>query len=140
MIIKPTTQWSAAIALPSGPSILRVNSGSIRLVYNSDPETDDAGRSGGDVALQQEGASTGEISGGDQIGALAERLGVEAQPVVVAMIERIEAMLTAASTIEEFRAMIEAGFGQAETQRLANRLAAAMLAAEFAGREDALDG
>ncbi|SOC20657.1 DUF935 domain-containing protein [Rhodobacter maris] len=99
-----------------------------------------AGRSGGDVALQQEGVSTAIFSGGYQIGALAERLGAEAQPVVVAMIEQIEAMLGAAGSLEEFRAMLEEGFGQAETQRLANRLAAAMLSAEFAGREDALDG
>lgn len=51
MIVKPTTQWSAAIELPTGPSILRVNSGSIRLVYNSNPETEDDGQClhGGDT-------------------------------------------------------------------------------------------
>lgn len=96
--------------------------------------------SGATTALQAEGASTAKSEGSAEIAALADRLGIEAQPIVVDMIGRIEAMLAAAGDLEEFRAMLEESFAADEHQRLAARLAAAMLSAEFVGREGAVDG
>lgn len=43
-IYKPTSEWSGAITLPEEPSILRVNAGTIRLAYCSDPNGKDDGQ------------------------------------------------------------------------------------------------
>ena len=99
-----------------------------------------APKSGATTALQAVGASMAKSEGSADIATLADRLGAEAQPIVVDMIGRIEAMLAAAGDLEEFRAMLEESFAGDEQQRLAARLAAAMLSAELAGREGAVDG
>lgn len=67
---------------------------------------------------------------------IAARLETEAQPSVEAWLGAIEAMLQAASSLEEFRAMLSAAFPQLDTAGLARPLAEGLLAAELAGRAD----
>lgn len=95
---------------------------------------------GGKTALQSEGALTAISDGGAPIVPMAERLGLEAQPEVEAMIGQIGIMLQAAGTLSEFREMLSEAYPDIASGGLAARLAAAMLASEFAGREGAVDG
>lgn len=94
----------------------------------------------GKTALQAEGASAAISEGASETAALAARLGLEAQPEVLAIIERIEAMIGAAGSMGELREMLATSFDDIPSGGLAARIAAAMLAADFAGREGALNG
>lgn len=93
--------------------------------------------SGGKVALQAEGASTGQNSGGSPEAALADRMQVEAGPAIDMMIDRISVMLDRAGSLEEFQAMLMAGFPALHTEGLAQTMAMGLLAAELAGRATA---
>lgn len=44
MIINPTAEWSDPIDLPERPSILRVNLGTVRIVYEEAPAEPDDGQ------------------------------------------------------------------------------------------------
>lgn len=66
--------------------------------------------------------------------ALADRLEEEAQPAVAAMIGRIEAMLDAAGSLEEARAMLLAAFPRIDAAPLAAALGRGLVAAHLAGR------
>lgn len=66
--------------------------------------------------------------------ALAERAEAELQPEVGAMIAQIEAMLDAAGSLEEFRAMLLAAYPRLPVEGLAGRLAEGLEAAGLAGR------
>ena len=70
----------------------------------------------------------------DPAGALADRLAIEAEPAVGSMMDQIEAMLSAAGSMEEFRAMLLAGFPKISTAALVEVLARAMVTADAVGR------
>lgn len=91
-------------------------------------------QSGGDVALQAEGASTGENSGVSPEAALADRMQIEGGPAIDMMIDQIAVMLERAGSIEEAREMLRAGFPELDHAALADTMAMGMLAAELAGR------
>lgn len=89
------------------------------------------------TALNAEGASTA-LSGANPVeahlGALTDRLAIEAAPHVAAMIAQVEAMLTAAGSLEEFREMVLNGFPELDASALATVMGQAMLAGWAGGR------
>ncbi|MDT8856439.1 DUF935 domain-containing protein [Paracoccaceae bacterium Fryx2] len=89
---------------------------------------------GTSVALQAEGPLAGKNRGSDPEDELAARMEAEAAPAMAAMLGRIEAMLAAAGSLEEFRAMLLAGFPEVESGGLAAVLAEGLTAADLAGR------
>lgn len=97
------------------------------------------GSSGGEVALHQDGRPAPlptPLTREDQIVAQLEE---EAQPQVERMVGQIEAMLDSAGSLEEFRAMLMAGFGTVHSTVLTTKLALAGLAAELTGAVDIED-
>jgi len=89
---------------------------------------------GTSAALNAQGPSAGKNQGSDPVDHLTARLAIEAAPAMAMMLGRIEAMLAAAGSLEEFRAMLLAGFPDLDGSGLAATLAAGMLAAHGAGR------
>lgn len=89
---------------------------------------------GTSTALNAEGASTGQKTGVSATDLLSDRLEVEAAPAMGAMLARIEAMLGAAGSLEEFREMVLAGYPDIDTSDLAKVLAQAMIAGHAGGR------
>ena len=70
---------------------------------------------------------------------LADRLAVEAAPAMGAMLARIEAMLEAAGSLEEFREMVLTAYPDLDVTELAGVMAGAMMAGHLGGRVAALD-
>ena len=92
-------------------------------------------RSGRPVtALNAEGAPGAVFEGGEAEAILAARLELEAGPQVGRMIARIEAMLEAATSLQELQAMLLAGFPDLDAAGLAEVLALAMTAGTLGGR------
>lgn len=97
----------------------------------------------GDAALQAEGAPAAKFPGVSHLDLLTDRMAGEAQPEVARMLGRIEAMVAAAGSLEELRAMLLEAFPTVDAAGLANRLAIGMTAARLAGAaavEDGADG
>ncbi len=92
------------------------------------------GSEGISVAPQAEGASEARSAPLSPEALLAAQFEVEAQPQMGAMIEAIGSMLSAATSLEEFREMLLAGFPTLDTEGLARVLAQGMIAAHAAGR------
>lgn len=92
-----------------------------------------------EAALQAEGASAGKNPGGDPTDRLTDQLALEAAPKMAAMVAQIEAMLTAAGSLEEFREMLLAGFPALDSGALAQVMAAGLLTADLAGRAAVAD-
>ncbi len=94
--------------------------------------------SGGEGAgvLQSHSAGRSEPrgAGDDPVDLLAERLSEEARAPMRAWLAQIEAMLEAASDLDEAREMLLAAFGRLDTSRLEKLMAEAMMAAEAGGR------
>ncbi|MHB1183385.1 MAG: DUF935 domain-containing protein [Desulfobulbia bacterium] len=67
---------------------------------------------------------------------IADRLDTGAQPAIDAWLARIEAMLEQAESLEQFKEMLLAAYGDLPTGDLAVILAAGLTAAEAAGRFD----
>ena len=67
---------------------------------------------------------------------VADRLDSEAQPVIDAWLARIETMLAQAESLEQFKEMLLAAYGDLPTGDLAEILASGLTAAEAAGRFD----
>ncbi|PKP63431.1 MAG: hypothetical protein CVT86_05230 [Alphaproteobacteria bacterium HGW-Alphaproteobacteria-8] len=65
---------------------------------------------------------------------LADQLAEEAAPEMAAMLGKIEAMLAAAGSLEEFAEMLRAGFPSLDASGLAERIAQGMIIAHGAGR------
>lgn len=93
-----------------------------------------AGVPGASAALQAQGASAGVSEGGDPAALLADRMEIEARPAMDQMIARIEAMLQAANSFDEFQEMLRQGFPQIDSTGLAAVLASGFAAANLAGR------
>ena len=89
---------------------------------------------GTETALNAEGPSTALPARISEADLLADRLAVEAAPAMAAMLARIEAMMEAAGSLEEFREMLLAGFDEIDTRDLAEVIAQGMAAANLAGR------
>lgn len=70
---------------------------------------------------------------------IAARLEQDAQPGVAAWLERIEAMMTAAGSLEEFREMLLAAMPELPSEAVAEPLALALQAAAAAGASDVED-
>ena len=90
--------------------------------------------SGGSAALQAQGGSVGGSGADDPAAAFADRLEIEARPAVDAMIARIEAMLQAAGSLEEFQEMLHLGFSRIDSADLAAAIGSGLIAADLAGR------
>lgn len=86
------------------------------------------------TAAQGEGASTARTLRGSAVDVLTDRLEGEAAPAIDKMLSRIEAMVEAAGSLEELRAMILEGFPDIESDELAEVLAQGLLAGNLGGR------
>ncbi len=87
-----------------------------------------------EAALNREGPSAARFEGGTPAGLLADRLAIEAGPAMEAMVARIEAMLSAAGSLEEFGEMVLEAYPDLDTSDLADVIARAMTAAYAGGR------
>lgn len=86
------------------------------------------------TALQAEGPLAGLFEGASADEQLADRMQIEAAPAMGDMLARIEAMLGAAGSLEEFGDMLAAGFADVDASPLAGVLERGMQAAHAAGR------
>lgn len=86
------------------------------------------------TALQEEGPSTAKKSGGSPVDRLTDRMETEAAPAIEAMLTQIEAMVSAATSLEELRAMLIEGFPEVDAEDLAEVLALGLLAGNLGGR------
>jgi phage gp29-like protein len=86
------------------------------------------------TAPQSEGASTGLLSSVSPVDLLTDQLTTEAAPAMEEMLLKIEAMLSAASSLGEFAEMLRAGFPDLDAGRLTQVMADAMIAAHTGGR------
>lgn len=86
------------------------------------------------TALQEEGPSTAKKSGGSPVDRLTDRMETEAAPAIEAMLTQIEAMVSAATSFEELRAMLIEGFPEVDAEDLAEVLAMGLLAGNLGGR------
>lgn len=89
---------------------------------------------GATTALQSEGPPAALPASEDPVTLLADRLAADAAPTVERMIGQVEAMLSAATSLGEFREMLLAGFPRLDSTSLAAVLAQAMMAADLGGR------
>lgn len=89
------------------------------------------------TALQAEGPpaakSDGASESDDPVAILADRLAQDARPLIGAMVDRIEAMVAAAGSLEELREMLLAGFPDLSSDELAALFGQAFLAAHLGG-------
>ena len=79
-------------------------------------------------------ATSGPISEADPIVQLTDRLAAAAAPEMERMLEHVEAMVAAATTLEELREMMLAAFPKLDDGGLARVLAQGLLAAHLGGR------
>ncbi len=86
------------------------------------------------VAAQAEEASQSLSAPVSPEAALASRLEEEGRAGMAALVGRIEAMMQAASSLEEFREMLSAGFAGLDAAELQAVIASAMLAGNAGGR------
>lgn len=84
--------------------------------------------------LQAEGPVAGKKQGGSAVDALTDRMADEAAPAMAAMLDQIEAMLAAATSLDELRAMLLEGYPDLDADALADVLAMGLLSAQGAGR------
>lgn len=85
-------------------------------------------------APQAEGPSTARKSAPSPDELLADRMMAEAAGATEAMLDRIEAMVAAASSLDELRAMLLEGFPDVPTDELAAVLGLGLVAAHAGGR------
>jgi phage gp29-like protein len=95
-----------------------------------------------ETALNREGASTARKSAPSETdlpaARLADRLATEAAPAMGAMLAKIEAMLEAAGSLEEFREMVLTVYPDLDVTELAGVMAEAMMAGHAGGRATVL--
>ncbi len=84
--------------------------------------------------------SAGAPAAFDPIDAQLARLAPAADAEIARMIDSIQAMLDAATSLDEFRAMLESAWPSLPAGGLATTLAEGMIAAELAGRAEVADG
>jgi phage gp29-like protein len=86
------------------------------------------------TALQAEGPVAAKKTGGSVGEVMADRMAVETAKPIEAMLAKIEAMFDAASTLEELREMILAGFPDLDSTALSQVIALGLVAANAGGR------
>lgn len=96
-----------------------------------------AALSGTRTALQSEGALAAIYGGSEAVTQLTGQLEAEAAPAVEGMVDQLEAMLAAASSLDEFREMIMTGFSKVDSSTLASIMALAIETADLRGSADA---
>lgn len=79
-------------------------------------------------------ASQGDILADNDLGPLADRLQDEARPALDAIWGQIEAMMSQANSLEEFRAMLVSGFDDLDATDLAQIMAHAFSAGHAGGQ------
>lgn len=87
-----------------------------------------------ETTLNAEGLSTGKKGGGSEIDPLVDQLAEKAAPAMEAMLVKIEAMMEAAGSLEELRAMLLEAYPEIDVKDLAGVLAEAMMAGHAGGR------
>lgn len=92
------------------------------------------GKSAPSAALQTQGPSAGRSEPLDPAGEIAGKLEVEGAPAMAAMLGQVEAMLSAASDLAEFREMLLSGFSDIDESLLAQVMAQAFATSFAAGR------
>jgi phage gp29-like protein len=95
------------------------------------------GDADGAAAAFAEGAAAGDDP--SPVGALVERLDLEAGPALDALIEQVRALAARAGSLEELRDALLAAYGELPTAQLAEVMAAGFAAAELAGMSDVAD-
>lgn len=95
---------------------------------------------GTETALQSESPLAGVSEGAAETAILTARMVDEADPVIGAMVDQIEVIVSQARSLDELRELLVAAYPDVSSGRLAARIAAGLLSAELAGREGALDG
>jgi len=89
---------------------------------------------GTETALNAEEAPTGKKTGGSEIDPLVEQLAEKAAPTIECMLVRIEAMMEAAGSLEELKAMLLEAYPKIDVKDLGQVLAEAMMAGHAGGR------
>lgn len=89
---------------------------------------------GTETALNAEGPSTARKTASSEIDPLVDELAEKAAPTIEAMLTRIEAMMEAAGSLEELRAMLLEAYPEIDVKDLAGVLAEAMMAGHAGGR------
>jgi phage gp29-like protein len=122
----PNPPPDAGVTDPTDPnSKFKGNPGEIKRVE---------ARPGIETALNAEGPSTARKTASTPDGVLADRMQLEAAPAMEAMLARIEAMMTRATTLPELREMLLNGFPEMDSSTLQQVLATGFLAATLGGR------
>lgn len=83
--------------------------------------------------------SAGKKTGGQIPAAAVDQMAAEAGPQIGVMIDQIEAMLQSASSLDEFREMLLAGYPVLDHAGLARVMAAGLITADLAGRAAVAD-
>lgn len=86
------------------------------------------------TAPQAEGPPAANSGAEADLDALTDQMAKEAAPAVGAMLTKVEAMLAAAGSLEEFRQMLLEGFDDVDSSALAKVVGLAMTGANLAGR------
>lgn len=89
------------------------------------------------TALQAQGPLAANSEGVSPAEQITEDLALAAAPSVEGIVDQIEAMMGAASSLAEFREMLLAAYDQIDASQLAAVMAAALMTADLAGRADA---
>lgn len=86
-------------------------------------------------APQADGLSAGLSAGLGPVDLLADRLATAARPAMRNMLDQIEAIMNAASSLDEFREMLLAGYPEIDADALEQVFAPAFEAAHLGGRD-----
>lgn len=92
------------------------------------------GVSGMETAPQASGALAGNSGGFDPVADLADQMARETAPGMEAMIAQIEVMLSAATSLEEFREMLASAYPRLDASSISAALGRGLLAADLGGR------
>ncbi len=86
------------------------------------------------AALQAEDPVAGKKQGGSPEDALTDRMAIETAAPMEAMLAKIEAMFEAATTLDELREMLLAGFPDLDTRAISQVIALGLVAAHAGGQ------
>lgn len=126
-LLRAKSAGATVTAPPKSNREIKGNPGEIKRVEPS---------AGTSTALQAEEALAGENQGVSPEDMLTDQMQQDAAPALQTILTRMEAMIQAATSLEELRAMISEGFDGIATEQLSQALAAGFLTAHLAGRAD----
>lgn len=119
-LLRPAGKAADAVPGEAAPSPIKRISGDFKR---------GAGPAGMVAALQSSTAPAGAVSAPDPVVLLTDRLETEAAVEMGKLLDKIEAMIAAASSMDELRAMIASGFPDLSPDALADIIAKGMVAA-----------